>query len=131
MKRILVCVDTDVGRAKKQVESITSLPLETDEVEIVVYHVFRAGDDDTKAENLKSVAEVVETLETAGLTTTITQSNGDATRNILDKAEEIDADVISLAGRKRSPTGKALFGSVTQDVILKADRSVLLSTAES
>jgi nucleotide-binding universal stress UspA family protein len=131
MKRILVCVDTDTERAKKQVESITSLPLETKEVEIITYHVFRAGDDDVKAENLRSVAKVVEALENAGLSSTVTQSNGDATRNILDKAKEVDADVISLAGRKRSPTGKALFGSVTQDVILKADRPVLLSPAES
>lgn len=131
MKQILVCVDTDVERAKKQVESITSLPLATDEVELVVYHVFRAGDDDTRAEKLKSVGEVVDRLESAGFSVTVTQSSGDATRNILDKAEEIDADVISLAGRKRSPTGKALFGSVTQDVILKTDRSVLLSTADS
>jgi nucleotide-binding universal stress UspA family protein len=131
MKRILVCVDTDAERAKKQVESITSLPLETKEVEIITYHVFRAGDDDTEAENLRSVAKVVEALEDAGLSSTVTQSNGDATRNILDKAKEVDADVISLAGRKRSPTGKALFGSVTQDVILKADCPVLLSPAES
>nr|WP_276414161.1 universal stress protein [Halomicroarcula sp. XH51] len=38
--------------------------------------------------------------------------------------------MIVLAGRKRSPAGKALFGSVTQDVILGTDRSVLVVSSE-
>lgn len=129
MKTILLCIDTDVNRAKTQVESITTLPLEVDEVRIVVYHVFRGGDD-ADAKNLKSVIEATKQLEAAGFVFEVRQSSGDITRNILDTADELDVDTISLASRKRSPTGKALFGSVTQDVILKTNRLVLLSTAE-
>lgn len=130
MKTILLCIDTDVERAKEQVRSVTELPLETEQVRIVLYHVFRADDGNADAENLKSVSEATERLEAAGFTVEVAQSSGDAVRNILDQAAALDADVISLAGRKRSPTGKALFGSVTQDVILKSDRTVLLSTTE-
>lgn len=128
MKTILLCIDTDVTRAKEQVKSVTELPLESDRVRLVLYHVFRADDENADAENLKSVSEAIERLEEAGFTVDVSQSSGDTVRNILDQAAEIDADVINLAGRKRSPTGKALFGSVTQDVILKSDRTVLLST---
>ncbi|NKE37222.1 universal stress protein [Natronococcus sp. JC468] len=128
MTNVLVCVDTDVERARKQANSIVELPLQTDEVEIELYHVFRASDEDADAGNLNSVATANELLEKAGFSVTVSQSSGDATRNILDRATEIDADVISLAGRKRSPTGKVLFGSVTQDVVLKSGRTVLLST---
>ena len=53
---------------------------------------------------------------------------GDPATEILDTADEVDADLIALAGRrKRSPAGKALFGSTTQAVILETDRSVLVA----
>lgn len=44
---------------------------------------------------------------------------------ILDYAQRVDARYIVLGGRKRSPVGKAVFGSVTQAVILNADRPVV------
>jgi len=130
MKTILLCIDTDVERANEQVASITTLPIQADQVRVVIYHVFRTDDEHANAENLKSVEAATEQLEEAGFTVDVNQSSGDAVRKILDKVEEVDADVISLAGRKRSPAGKALFGSVTQDVSLKSDRPVLISTAE-
>lgn len=129
MKTILLCIDTDVERAKAQVESITALPLKADDLKIVIYHVFR-GSDEPDAKRLKSVIEATERLESEGFTVEVRQSSGDTTRNILQMAEELDADSISIAGRKRSPTGKVLFGSVTQDVILESNRPVLLSTTQ-
>ena len=39
-------------------------------------------------------------------------------------AADVDADAICVSGRKRRPTGKAVFGSVTQDVILGTERPV-------
>lgn len=128
MKTILLCIDTDVKRAKRQVESITTLPLKTDDVKIVIYHVFRG--DEADAKRLKSVIETIDKLEEAEFTFEVRQSSGDITRNILEMADELNVDTISLAGRKRSPTGKALFGSITQDVILKSNRPVILSPAE-
>jgi len=130
MKTILFCIDTDVERARKQVESITDLPFKQDQIRIVVYHVFRGKDEQADAEQLKSVIYATETLEEAGYSVDVQQSSGDASRHILEKAESIEADMISLAGRNRSPTGKVLFGSVTQDVVLDTERTVLLSSLE-
>lgn len=45
---------------------------------------------------------------------------GDPTEAILEAAAELDARYVVVGGRKRSPTGKALFGSVTQSVLLNA-----------
>jgi nucleotide-binding universal stress UspA family protein len=50
---------------------------------------------------------------------------GDAADEIVRYAEAEDARYIVIGGRKRSPVGKAVFGSVTQDVLLSADRPVL------
>ena len=50
---------------------------------------------------------------------------GDPTDEILSAIETIEPRYFVLGGKNRSPTGKALFGSVTQSVILNADRPVV------
>lgn len=44
--------------------------------------------------------------------------------SILDVAEAYDCDHLFIAGRRRSPTGKALFGDLTQQVLLSFDGPV-------
>lgn len=50
---------------------------------------------------------------------------GDVSAKIIGYAAEHDARYIVMGGRKRSPIGKAIFGSVTQSVLLNANRPVL------
>jgi nucleotide-binding universal stress UspA family protein len=45
---------------------------------------------------------------------------GDVAGGIVDLAAELDADLAVVGGRRRSPTGKAVFGSVAQEVLLEA-----------
>jgi len=44
---------------------------------------------------------------------------------ILRLADEIDARYLVIGGRKRTPAGKALFGSIAQQVILDANQPVV------
>ncbi|WP_266079952.1 universal stress protein [Haladaptatus caseinilyticus] len=53
---------------------------------------------------------------------------GDERDEILNIAEEYGCDHVFLAGRKRSPTGKAIFGDRTQAVILDFDGAVTVVT---
>jgi len=53
---------------------------------------------------------------------------GDAQTEILDAAAERECDHLFVAGEKRSPTGKALFGDLTQALILNFDGPVTVVT---
>ncbi|AHG03563.1 universal stress protein UspA [Halobacterium sp. DL1] len=53
---------------------------------------------------------------------------GEKGDEVLALADERDADHIFVAGRKRSPTGKAIFGDVTQRIILEFDGAVTVVT---
>ena len=55
---------------------------------------------------------------------------GEPVEEILAAANEHDARYLVIGGRKRSPVGKAIFGSVTQSVLLNADRPVVTVMAE-
>ncbi|MFO8114783.1 MAG: universal stress protein [Halorubrum sp.] len=50
---------------------------------------------------------------------------GEPADEISDYAESNDARYLVIAGRKRSPVGKALFGSVVQSVMLYSDVPVV------
>ncbi len=45
---------------------------------------------------------------------------GDASSEIVEYAEESDASYIVVGPRERSPTGKAVFGSTAQSILLTA-----------
>lgn len=50
---------------------------------------------------------------------------GDTVDEILAESERRDAQYLVVGGRKRSPTGKALFGDVTQSILLNAECPVV------
>lgn len=55
---------------------------------------------------------------------------GDVVEEILAAADKHDARYIVVGGRKRTPAGKALFGSATQSILLNADRPVVTVMTE-
>lgn len=50
---------------------------------------------------------------------------GDPAAEILEHALETDAEYIVVSARKRSPFGQAVFGSVTQSLLLNAECPVV------
>lgn len=54
---------------------------------------------------------------------------GNPGKKVVEYAEEVDARYLVVGGRARSPVGKALFGSVTQSILLNTDRPVVTVTA--
>lgn len=66
----------------------------------------------------EGVSEEAVTAKTVGLT-------GSPAEEIVRYAERQDARYIVVAPRKRTPTGKVLFGSVAQSILLSAECPVL------
>jgi nucleotide-binding universal stress UspA family protein len=53
----------------------------------------------------------------------------DVAAKVLDLAGQVDASILVIGARRRSPAGKFLLGSVTQTLILEADMPVLVVKA--
>lgn len=125
MYTVLMAVDEDESRAAAQAEAVADLP-DHDDVSVVVFHDFTDNPTGASAPQVGSVRRASEILEADGFDVTVEEASGEPSQTILETAADVDANVICLAGRKRTPTGKVLFGSVTQAVVLNADRPVLV-----
>ncbi|AFK18595.1 universal stress protein [Haloferax mediterranei ATCC 33500] len=127
MYHVVIGVDDDVEHALACVQGVTNLPGDAAEKEVTLVHSFTDNPSGASATQIHSVREASEYLEDHGIDYDVNESSGDPAEVIIDFAEEEDADLIVTAGRKRSPAGKALFGSVTQSVILNTDRPVMVT----
>lgn len=129
MYEIVMGTDESEERALAQAETVIDLPNAAEEVHVTVFHDFEDNPAGASVHQVGAVRRAQELLEDAGVAVTLSEASGDPAEEIIELAEEQDADLICVAGRKRSPTGKALFGSVTQEVILTTDRPVLVCSA--
>lgn len=55
---------------------------------------------------------------------------GNPNEEVIEYADDVGARYIVVGGRARSPTGKALFGSVSQSILLKSNRPVVTITEQ-
>jgi len=126
MVRILLALDDEVGQARAQTNAIADIVQASTSAEIHVLHVFGDNPEGASVHQVEAVREASDRLEELGVEVNLLEASGSPADEVLKYAEEYDVDQICVGGRKRSPTGKALFGSVTQDVILGTHRPVLV-----
>jgi nucleotide-binding universal stress UspA family protein len=129
MYRVLVPIDSSEERTAAQVEAVASLPDAAGSVEATLLHVFedRETAESTSATQLRTGGTVEQQLLDHGVAVQTESRYGDPAEEILEAAEGFDADLIVLGGRKRSPLGSLLFGSVSQAVTLDATRPVVVT----
>jgi nucleotide-binding universal stress UspA family protein len=74
------------------------------------------------AERYVPIKEIRAELESEDVTCEIHGSLGEGSigGRIVEIAAEVEADLVIVGGRKRSPAGKAAFGSIAQKVLLNA-----------
>ncbi len=104
---------------------------------VVLAHVFTDEEYETTLENLRvgdpdsvttnevarrhaTIRTIGDTLDDAGIEYEVQGAVGEHGETIVSLAESTGADLVIVGGRKRSPTGKAVFGSTAQEVMLSA-----------
>jgi nucleotide-binding universal stress UspA family protein len=73
------------------------------------------------------IAALVARAGTAGVPLDVVQAphTGEFADHLLSTAEKLDASVIVIGLRRRTPVGKLILGSNAQRILLEADRPVL------
>ncbi|WP_178916005.1 universal stress protein [Natronomonas gomsonensis] len=74
----------------------------------------------TLASRLESIDRLSLALDEAGIEHRIRGEIGEVADRIISVANETNTDMLFVGGRKRSPTGKAVFGSTSHHVLMNA-----------
>ena len=126
MYEILVAIDDEDEHVAAQMDAIEDMVAVTDEMVVYLIHVFTDNQPGASIQQIEGVRDAKQRLESLGIEVRLVETSGDPAEEIRKYAEKYSVDQICVGGRKRSPTGKALFGSVTQDVILGTAKPVLV-----
>ncbi|ACM55650.1 universal stress protein [Halorubrum lacusprofundi] len=138
IKKVMLAVGTeDEERTERLAEEAIAVA-EPAGAEVVLTHVFtdeefdtvrsRLGVDETSegstpdavAERHTTTRALSEALTEAGVSHSVRGAVGDHADEVVEAASAIGADRVVVGGRRRSPTGKAVFGSVAQEVLLSS-----------
>lgn len=137
LENVLVAVGEDDAGRTDAIEQITTDIAGPAESEVHLAHVFSGEEYDrfrdqldfgkdsevtptVVAERQVNVRGMTDAFTEAGVETSIYGAVGDRSEQIVSLAEEIDADLVVVGGRSRSPAGKAVFGSTAQQIMLEA-----------
>lgn len=73
-----------------------------------------------------TIRTIASALESADVDCEIRGKIGRHGSSVVDLADSSEADLLIIGGGKRSPAGKAVFGSIAQDVLLSSPCPVTL-----
>ncbi len=129
MTTVLIPVDTDRAPARAQAQVVVDL-FDPETVSAIIFHVFENNPEGASVSQLASTRAAEEVLSDAGATVTHAATGGEApTDAILAAAADNDVDLICLGTPDRTPAGKAVFGSVSQSVVLNAVHPVVFAAS--
>lgn len=137
IETILLAVgQEDEDRAKRLAETAIEIAEPTG-AHVVLSHIFTDREFDEVVDQLDfdagenpdpsavaarhvTTRTVAQSLDAVDVDYEIRGSVGDRGETIVDLAKSEGADRVIVGGRRRSPTGKAVFGSTAQEVMLSA-----------
>lgn len=139
MVELVIPIAENEEPAQRLIDGVGDLPFDPAETQITVLNVFEefevsSGEwktiESTDFYDEEDIPDVVARsaveFSDQGYRVNVRREHGNPPEEIIKLADELDADAIVIAGRERSPVGKALLGSVTQDVLRSANRPVIM-----
>ncbi|RKD95388.1 universal stress protein [Halopiger aswanensis] len=127
----------DSERIDELAEAVVEVAAPADAT-VVLAHVFTDGEYDEVLDRLEfdrsvdeiepdevamrhsTIRELQSALDEYDVQYEVRGAVGDHGPTIVDLAGDVDADRVIVGGRRRSPTGKAVFGSTAQEVLLSS-----------
>lgn len=96
------------------------------DAELVVVHTARDDAEEVRSYD-EEFAQLEQRLDAAGVRMTAKDyvRDNSPSQDLLTTAKEMEADLLVIGLRRRSPVGKLVLGSNSQDVLLGADCPVL------
>lgn len=125
MYHVALGVAPDDDQLRDKVDAIAALPQASESVRVTVVHFH---DGETPTEEVPVVAEALELLDGAGLSSEVHDTERrNASRGLVETAEDLDVDLLCIGGRHRSPAGKLQLKTGAQEVVLRAAVPVLVA----
>lgn len=125
MYQVVMGVAPGDDRVREKVGAVADLPEAADAVAVTVVHATDDPDADVTA--VDAVAEALSACRDAGVDAEAVGVTAEPTDAVLETAERLDADCVCVAGRRRSPAGKLQLKAGAEEVILRADRPVVVA----
>lgn len=138
IETVLLAVGTEDEKQTEQIAREAIAVAEPTGAEVVLTHVFtdeefdgirsklgvnrssEGSTPDAVAERHTTTRALAKALDEAGVDYSIRGAVGDHADEVVGVASAVEADRVVVGGRRRSPAGKAVFGSVAQEVILSS-----------
>ena len=125
MYHVAVGIASDDEQIPHKVDAVSELPESTDDVRVTLVHVH---DGERPVESVPSVTEAKRRFAEADVSVDIHGAiGGDAPREVIEAMETLDADLLCIGGRRRSPAGKLQLKSGAQEILLQTDQPVVVA----
>ena len=85
---------------------------------------------DQVASRLTTIQDFLDAFEDAGIEPEVRGAVGERGSTVVSLAQRHGADRVIIGGRRRSPAGKAVFGSTAQEILLNAPCPVTFVRSE-
>jgi len=125
MYHVAMGVAPDDDQLRDKVDAVADLPRAAESVRVTLLHIH---EDAAPVDEVPVVGEALDLLASVAIETEVYDPDREnAAEGLVEAAEELDADLLCVGGRHRSPAGKLQLKTGAQEAILRAECPVLVA----